>query len=142
MLEVLLPCDGSENSLRAVEFVIKLRQKGTDLRVSLVHVHEEPALYGELAVYMTREKVESLQASLDEAALAPAQRALEAAGVPHTRETLVGSAAQRIVEHAHDRGMDMVVMGTRGAGSLANLLLGSVAHRVVHLATVPVTLVK
>ncbi len=39
-------------------------------------------------------------------------------------------------------GVDVIVMGTRGMGALANLALGSTATKVVHLAEVPVTLVK
>ena len=33
-------------------------------------------------------------------------------------------------------------MGTRGMGTIANLALGSVATKVIHLANIPVTLVK
>jgi nucleotide-binding universal stress UspA family protein len=36
----------------------------------------------------------------------------------------------------------MIVMGTRGQGAVGNLLLGSVATKVIHLSKVPVTLVK
>lgn len=43
---------------------------------------------------------------------------------------------------ATEREADLIVMGTRGLSSLGGLLLGSVAQRVVHHATVPVLLVK
>ena len=43
---------------------------------------------------------------------------------------------------AAERGVDCIVMGTRGMNALGGLLLGSVAQRVVHLASVPVMLVK
>ena len=49
---------------------------------------------------------------------------------------------ETIVAFAEDVGADEIVMGTRGLGGLAGLLLGSVATEVISLAKVPVTLVK
>jgi nucleotide-binding universal stress UspA family protein len=48
-----------------------------------------------------------------------------------------GDPAGRIVEYATSHGMDMIVMGRRGLGDLAGLLLGSVSHKVGHLARCP-----
>ncbi len=53
-----------------------------------------------------------------------------------------GSIAETIGETARRLEVDTVVMGTRGLGSLSGLLLGSVAHRVVHQVPLPVILVK
>ena len=76
------------------------------------------------------------------ALLAPALAALDAAGVPHTDEILVGPVAESIANCADARKVDAIVMGTRGMTAIGNLVMGSVATRVVHLAHVPVTLVK
>jgi nucleotide-binding universal stress UspA family protein len=54
----------------------------------------------------------------------------------------VGEAAAEIVRAADECGAEVIVLGTRGRGSLGSLFLGSVAQRVVHLAAVPVLLVK
>ena len=43
---------------------------------------------------------------------------------------------------AQDEGIEHIVMGTRGLGSIQGLLLGSVAMKVIHLAEVPITLIK
>ena len=51
-------------------------------------------------------------------------------------------AATTIARRADSLQCEGIVMGTRGMGAIANLLLGSVAAKVVHLANVPVTLVK
>ena len=59
--------------------------------------------------------------------------------VPHIS---IGAAAEEISAYASKHGYDAVVMGTRGMGVVAGRVLGSVAQRVVHLAAVPVTLVK
>ena len=47
-----------------------------------------------------------------------------------------------VVEHANRTGCDMICMGTRGMTAMSGLVMGSVATRVLHLARVPVLLVK
>jgi len=53
-----------------------------------------------------------------------------------------GSVAHSIVEAAGDADADLIVMGSRGLGDFTGLLLGSVAHKVLHLAEVPVLIAK
>ena len=57
-------------------------------------------------------------------------------------EQLVGEPAATIARRASELGCESIVMGTHGLGQLGVLIMGSVAQRVVHQATVPVTLVK
>ena len=77
-----------------------------------------------------------------EAVLKPAIERAAQAGVRFTSEILIGNVAHEIVERAQKGGCDGIVMGTRGMGALGNLVLGSVATKVVHLTKLPVTLVK
>jgi len=59
-------------------------------------------------------------------------------------KTLVrtGKAAEAIAQVAREEDIKHIVMGTRGLGSIQGLLLGSVATKVIHLAEVPITLIK
>ena len=66
----------------------------------------------------------------------------EAAGRRVTLHVRVGTAASEIADCAAEQGCDAIVMGSRGLGAVGGLVLGSVAHKVAHLAPVPVTLVK
>lgn len=60
-----------------------------------------------------------------------------------TVETLVevGNPAATLAEMASRLDVDLVVVGNRGRGAVKRLLLGSVADRLVHICTKPVTVV-
>jgi nucleotide-binding universal stress UspA family protein len=53
-----------------------------------------------------------------------------------------GGPATEIVRVANERGVDQIVMGTHGRSAAGGLFIGSVSQRVVHLAKMPVLLVK
>jgi nucleotide-binding universal stress UspA family protein len=63
---------------------------------------------------------------------------------PHTKAVVMTSAspAFAIIDYAKENGIDLIVMGTHGRGALAHLLMGSVAERVVRLASCPVLTVR
>jgi nucleotide-binding universal stress UspA family protein len=63
------------------------------------------------------------------------------AGLEAAAEVAVGDIAPSIVRRAHELGWDFIVMGTRGKGSVRNLVLGSVATKVVQMTDIPVMLV-
>lgn len=142
MHKLLIPVDGSENAARAVQYALKLAKENKAIELHLVTVHPEPAIYGEIQVYVSKERMEELQRKHSEDALGPPTEAAKSAGVPYTSEILVGDTAQMIVNKANEIHADGIVMGTRGMGVIGNLVMGSVATKVIHLANIPVTLVK
>jgi nucleotide-binding universal stress UspA family protein len=142
MQKLLLAVDGSENALRAAQYVARVANACGPIQVHLITVQGEPFLYGEVAVYVDRKTLEQLQREHGETALEPAEKLLAAANVSYTKEVSVGEVASTIAERAQALGCDGIVMGTRGLGTLGGLVMGSVATKVVHLAKQPVTLVK
>lgn len=142
MYKLLVPVDGSENALRAVRHAVGLVKLMRQASIHLVHAHDEPRVYGELAVYVPPDRMAAMQREHSEAILAEAERPLKESGVAYTKEIAVGPVAQAIAECADRLGCDAIVMGTRGHSTIGNLLLGSVATKVVHLSRLPVTLVK
>ncbi len=80
-----------------------------------------------------------------ETAVTSAVESLTAAGVRahgEVRDTVFGHAAREIVEDAREHQADVIVMGSRGRSDLAGLVLGSTAHKVIHLADRPVLVVR
>lgn len=142
MHRLLVAIDGSENAARALNYALTLAKEIGPVELHLVTVHPEPVIYGEIQVYVTRAKMEELQQRHSEDILRPAEEAAKTAGVPYTSEIVVGDVAPMIVNRADELKCDGIVMGTRGLGAIGNLVMGSIATKVVHLTTLPVTLVK
>lgn len=140
MKRILVAIDGSEAAQRAVAFAAGLAQRPGGGDIVLLNVQdpvEEMQTHG-----LARDAIREHREMLARGVGARAQAAVQAFGVPVTFEWRFGDAAQAIVATARERGCDMIVMGTRGAGPLENLLIGSVAFKTLHIASVPVTLVK
>ncbi len=142
MHKFLVPIDNSENSLRAVQYAIRLAKENAPVELLIVNAHEPPLIYGEIAVYVQEEKVRELQRQHSEDVLAPAIELARAAGVSFSTDILVGDIPTVIARCAEQRGCDAIIIGTRGMSAIGNLVMGSVATKVIHLTTLPVTLVK
>jgi nucleotide-binding universal stress UspA family protein len=143
MPKVLLPVDGSDTATRAAQRLVDMAGwcKGA-AQVDLLAVHAPvPKLPG-LGKYVSDEMLQRYYDDECISMLAPARALLDAAGVRYAVHTRVGAIAESIVEQAKQSQCDMIFMGTRGATGLANMVLGSVAMRVLHLADVPVVLVR
>ena len=143
MKRVLIPVDGSDCSLRAVDYVIaeSAQQKAPgDVEVHLLNV--QVALRGDIGQFISQEQIVAYQHEESDKALREAQARLEAAAVPLVVHTGVGHVAEVIARLADELDCDHIVMGTHGRGALADLLAGSTTIRVVHLARMPVVLVK
>jgi nucleotide-binding universal stress UspA family protein len=132
---ILLAVDGSLYAQRAAELVRRLAAGGDD--VIVLNVTEIMPVYGG-----------KRDLDLDPEGMAAAHRfgrELEQAGVPTKVELVrafVGDVARTIVEVARDHGAGVIVLGCRGRGDLTGLLLGSVAHKVIHLADRPVLVAR
>ena len=143
MKNVLLPVDGSECALRAVALVIaKLAHYETPENTAVHLVNVQPAFSHDVSRFVSHEQIVEFHQSEAETALAGAQALLDAAGIKYTRHLKVGPIAEEITALADCLGCDQIVMGTHGRGALADLLMGSITLKVLHLANIPVLLVK
>jgi nucleotide-binding universal stress UspA family protein len=142
MMRILLPVDGSAPSLRAVEHYLANRDWYKDVELHLLNV-QHPMPYGQrVSSVIGHDKIAGYHREEGMAALKPAMGKLDAAGIKYQYHIGVGDAAETIVEYARQKKCDRIYMGTRGMGSVSNVLLGSVATKVIALSDVPVLLVK
>lgn len=142
MLKVLLPVDGSESSFRATDELIRtlalFKQRPT---VDLIAVHLPVPRLPNMNLVVGEEAIERYYTEETDAMLSASRKALDAAGVAYSVHKLVGPIAETIVDHARKSGCNMIFMGTRGMTPLSNMVMGSVATRVLHLAHIPVVLI-
>jgi len=68
------------------------------------------------------------------------QAGIDAEG--EVRNTTFGHAAREILADAKEHDAGVIVMGSRGRGDLAGTVLGSTAHKVIHLTDRPVLVVR
>lgn len=141
-MKLLVAIDGSKNAIRALKYAIKLIGKLSEAsEIVLVNAHDDMALRG-ASQFVGKEAVSDYLRDISSTELAEAVAVAEKAGVKFETRTVKGQVAQAIVKTAADRGCDAIVLGSKGRSALRDLLIGSVAQRVVAMASVPVTLIK
>ncbi|MXS84769.1 universal stress protein [Nitrosomonas sp. HPC101] len=143
MTIALIAFDGSENAMRAVEKMLDT------VDTSKLHAHVlnvcEPIKVSEVIFKDTFADMQAINKAREEeglALMAPAKARLESAGIKHDLHIRFGDPAETITEFARAQQCNIIVIGTRGLGVIKNLLLGSVASKVLHLTEIPILLVK
>jgi nucleotide-binding universal stress UspA family protein len=138
-MKILVASDGSKNSLNAVKHAAKMAGK-TD-RITLISVHDDTALR-HASQFVGKSEVEDYLRELSEKELKASRKALDAAGIKYDTAIVIGHISEEIVKFANAGKFDLIVLGSKGRSGLADLLLGSVAQRVLATAKQPVLLVN
>ena len=140
MHRIVVGVDGSENSRGALEWAIdeaNIRRA----RLTVVHAWQIPnvVLSSPVATAAYDDDVwrDAATETVDAALKSVAGEALPA---EIDRQVIEGPAAKVLVDAAEDA--DMIVVGSRGRGGFAGLLLGSVSQHVAHHARCPVVIVR
>ena len=134
---LLVPVDGSRQSLRALAHVISRVATGSQLQLVVVNV--QPPLPPSL--FVSRAMIARYQERHGETALKRARGILLRRHMTAEFLLRIGEPAEMIVKTARQAGCSEIIMGSRGLGSLKGLFLGSVTTKVIHAARVPVTIV-
>lgn len=141
-MKILVAVDGSKSSLNAVKYAAKLAVGlRTKDRVTLISVHDDYGLR-HAKQFVGKTEIEDYLRSVSDEDLKAARNHLTKAGISYDAIIKRGHVAEEIIKAANSGKFDMVVVGSKGRTSLADLLVGSIAQKIVATAKPPVVVVK
>jgi nucleotide-binding universal stress UspA family protein len=135
--KILVPVDGSNNSLRGIARAIDIA-KPSGAEITALYVFHLPVAAG--IKYTQKMKDEAQKKAIK--SVGPAMKKVQQAGVSFKYKTSGGKIGQSIVSEIDKGKFDIVVIGARGMSSSKEMFLGSTSHYVIHKAKVPVLIVK
>ena len=142
--KILVPSDGSASAEKALQKAVELARL-TDAEIVILTVYRHHSMLESSFSMVRPSDPEAMDAVMrnhaQEVANHGKQTAL-AAGAPRVRAFIKsGPPARTIVAWAKEKEVDLIVLGSRGLGSVEGYLLGSVSHKVTGLAKCPVLVV-
>lgn len=148
--KILIPTDGSENALRAAAYAVNLLRLNPKLEVTLLNVINVPRRFVARKLFWVAAErgkaaadIENLFAEEREEIISQTKAVIEKEGFKVVDSVFRrGNPAEEICEFARQGQFQMIVMGTRGASGIQEILMGSVSHKVLQMAPCPVILVK
>ena len=142
MLTLLIPVDGSVFTGRSIEYAIRRASMSREpVTVHLLNV-QTPVKGVNVKLFIRQDSLDALYHDQGMAILDGPCRVMEEAGIACERHIGVGDPGSITIEFARSTSCNEIVMGNKGHGAIAGAVIGSVAQKVVHLAPVPVVLVK
>lgn len=138
---ILVPIDFSRDADAAIEMAISLaKQLGS--RITVLHViHEVYIGVGEMAAALPPSYIEDIEAEVEREVQTHVNKVI-AAGLSGDSIVMHGVPFQCILDTAADQNIDLIVMGTHGRTGLKHVLLGSVAEKVIRMASCPVLVTR
>ncbi len=136
--KILVPLDGSKNSLEGLDEAIFLAKHCNSTITTLCVIPSYPPLplMGNQIPY-EKHILEHVKKFMLEA-----KRKCASSGIKFNEKIIKGIATVDISEFASDNRFDLIVMGSRGMSPIKELFLGSVSNAVIHKSKVPVLVVK
>lgn len=143
MFKYLLAVDGSDNAARAAHYLAKLTVLRTQLDITMIYVVNFKKEMQRLANSSTEiTDIENEVIAQGWQLLHEQAKVFEEISYPIKKQLVNGDPGVAIPEFAKLNDFSHIVLGSRGLTDFQGLVLGSVSHRVLHLAHCPVTLVK
>lgn len=139
---ILVPLDGSELGQAALPYAEMLTLK-TGAALDLLHIISPPgAIEASLLTGPDWIKLIQVLQKAGEEYLKEVIQQLAERGIKATYEVMTGEPADKIVQYAEEKKASLIAMSTHGRTGLARWVMGSVADKVVHGASMPVWLVR
>jgi len=135
--KILVPLDGSQNSFRGLEKAIYIARHCQSTITGLCVAHAPPKLAFDNVDGLNPVIRKKIDTFMEEAKITSAKN-----GIDFTGEVIIGSAEKDILGYADRWNFDLIVIGSRGAGSSDESYLGSIANHILHKSSIPVLVVK
>ena len=136
--KILVPLDGSKNSVRGMEMAITLAKQCGATITGVYSIYAPP--HSEFRGVGSVEKV--FNSKIKEF-MVDAKTLVEKNGIKFKERLMRGDIGYNIVKFAHGKEkFDMIVMGSRGRSSTKEVFFGSVSNYVIHTSKIPVLIVK
>ena len=145
--KILVPLDGSDNSIHALMEAISIARPSNASITGIYVITSEKgteSFVDALKPLSPLEEKNYTGKQLSEAngIMGNAGKICEENSVRFQGITAKGVPGDKIVQYAHDKEFDHIVIGMTGKGHVGEVLLGSVSYHVIHHADIPVTVVK
>jgi nucleotide-binding universal stress UspA family protein len=135
--KILVPLDGSKNSFRGLDEAIILARCCQATITGLYVTALSPPSSDEQRTYIKNHLLKNAKKFMEKAKKHSAQN-----GIMFYEKILHGDEGPKIVKFARDRNFNLIVIGSRGMGSIKETFLGSTSNYVVHKSKTPVLIVK
>lgn len=141
MRRIIAAVDGSDNARRALRVAEEIA-RGTGAKLTVAHVAPPPPAWTGSEEAVDWSEFTRAYDRYAEGLLADAEKGLDRSKLAVDTAVLRGHPAEALAEAATQPDVDLVVVGSRGLGTLARVLLGSVSDRLVHICPKPVLVVR
>ena len=136
--KILVPLDGSKNSIRGLEMAITLARQCRAIITGIYSIYAPP--HSEFRGVGSVEKSLNIEIKkiMEEAKMLAAKN-----GIVFREKLMRGEIGYNIIKTAHGKEkFDMIVMGSRGRSSAKEIFFGSTSNYVIHISKIPVVIVK
>jgi nucleotide-binding universal stress UspA family protein len=143
--KILVPLDGSTYADKALKYAVEIAKK-FNATLTLVHVIVEPpplvsgAAAPEAIPFLPQ--MHTVREELGKKILAKGEETVKSMGLQADTVLESGHPSEIIINTAKNRGIDLIVVGSRGVGGIKGFFLGSVSDKVSHHAPCPVLIVR
>lgn len=135
--KILVPLDGSKNSLRALDFAISIARQSRAVLTGIFVLERTPEVDFRRIGSVEKSILKKMKKFMDKAKIRAAQH-----GIVFNDATTFGDPGYTIVKFSQGGRFQLIVMGSRGMGAIEEAFLGSVSNYVVHKSKIPVIIVK
>jgi len=146
---VLVAVDGSENSVRALDFALDLAEKyaaslmilNVSESTAVSTVPQDPSVISAESMVVYSKDIDTIHENILKKAVAYARETRP--GVVVSSKLREGNAASQIIAAAKESACGVIVVGHKGVGRVKEFLgLGGISEKVVHTAACPVVVVR